>query len=132
MTHGEVVAAVEHTAISVAAAVDHVAVALSGRDEHAGAMELLGDECLGGLRSKVAKEHDEGVAASLAHFLDSLEHILLVLYCGLAVIYLALISLHDILATLGGKSDGETVTADGNDAELHLRNVVALHNFLFS
>ena len=54
VTHGEVVAAVEHTAISVATTVDHVTVALSGRDEHAGTMELLGDECLGGLRSEVA------------------------------------------------------------------------------
>ena len=128
VTHGEVVAAVEHTAIGVATAVDHVAVALSGRDEHARAMELLGDERLGGLRTEVAKEHDEGVAASLAHLFDGLEHILLILYCSLAVIYLALISFHDVLATLGGKSDRETVTADGDDTELHLGNVVALHN----
>lgn len=128
MTHGKVVAAVEHTTISVATAVDHVAVALSGRDEHARTMEFFGDERLGRLRSEVAKEHDEGVAACLAYLFDGFEHVLLVLYCCLAVIYLALISLHDVLATLCGKSDRETVTADGNDAELHLRNVVALHN----
>ena len=100
VAHAEVVRAVEHTAISVATAIDHVAVAFCSCNKHARTIEVLCDKGFWSLRTEVAKEYNESVAASLFHFSYSLEHVFLVFYCSLAVKKLTLVSLHDILATL--------------------------------
>ena len=123
MAHPEVVGAVEHAAVGVAAAVDKVVAGLlGGGDVHAGAVEILGDEGLGGLGAEVAEEDHEGVAAGGLDVVDGLEHIELVLDGGLALV--------DVDAALSaggadggaaalGEGDDEAVAADGDDAELN-------------
>ena len=126
--HAQIIGAVQHAAVGVATTVDHVAVALGSGHKHAGAVEIFGDERLGSLGSEVAKEHHEGVATGLFHLGHGLEHVLLVLHGGGTIEEFALIGLHDVLAALGRQGNGETVTAHGDDAELDLGNVAALHN----
>ena len=99
MSHGQVVRAVEHTAISVATAVNHVAVALSSRNEHARTVEFLGDERLRSLRTEVAQEHNQCIAASLLHLVESFQHVLLVLNSGLALVKFAFIGFYNILTS---------------------------------
>jgi transcriptional regulator with XRE-family HTH domain len=54
-----------------------------------------------------------------------LEHVLLVLHSGGAVVELTLVSLDDVLPALSGQGDGEAVAADGDDAQLDGGDVVA-------
>ena len=128
MAHAEVVRAVEHTAVCITTTIDHITVALSGCYEHNRTIEVLCNQSLRGLRTEVAEENHQGVAALLLHFSHSLEHIFLVLNCSLTVENLTLILFYDVLTALSRKRDWKTVTANGNDAELYLWNVVAYHN----
>ncbi|CCX38075.1 unknown [Clostridium sp. CAG:1013] len=122
----QVVRAVQHAAVSVATAVDQVAVAFGSSHEHAGTVKVLGNEGLGGLGAKVAQEHGEGVAASSGNFLNGLEHIFLIFHGGLSFVnFQALLGAGSNHSgpTVLGKLDGEAVTGDSDDAQLHLRDV---------
>ena len=123
----QVVGAVEHPAIGVATAVDQVAVALGSRHKHTGAVKVLGDEGFGGFGTKVAQKDRQSVAASPLHFLYSLEHILFIFHSGLGLVDLQALpgagGHHGGPAALG-KPNGETVTRNSHNAQLHLRDVV--------
>ena len=129
MAHAEVVRAVEHTAVSVATTIDHVAVTLCSCNKHTRTIEVLCNQSLRSLRTEVTEEYNQSVAALLFHFAQSLEHIFLVLNCSLAVEDFTLVLFYDVLTALSRKRDWKTVTANGNNTELYLWNVVAYHNF---
>ena len=80
VAQAEVVRAVEHAAVGIAAAVDEVLASLfrSGH-VHDRAVELAGNQGLRRLRAEVAEEDDEGIATGVLGFLDSGQHVLLVL-----------------------------------------------------
>ena len=126
VAHAQVVGAVQHAAVGVAAAVDHVAVALGRRREHHGAVEILGDQGLGGLRTEIAQEHDGGVAALRLQGLHGLAHIQLVFHSHLDLGHGQL-----LLGALGGDGsaalltelDRETVAGHGDKADLDFRDV---------
>ena len=128
VSHTEVIRAVEHAAVCVSTTVDHIAITLCCCHEHAWAVEVLRDKCLWCLRAEITEEYNEGVASSLFHLCHCLEHVFFVLNCCLAIEQFSLVCLYNVLATLCGERDRETVTADGNDAELDLRNVSTFHN----
>jgi len=125
MAHTQVIGAVEHAAVRVAAAVDHVAVALGSRHEHARTVEVLRDQGLRGLRTEVAQEHGQRIAARFLDLSDGLEHILLVLNGGLGLVnrHLALAGGHDAGAALFGQHDREAVAGNRDDTQLDDRNV---------
>ena len=129
VAHAEVVRAVEHTAVCITTTIDHVAVALSGSYEHNRTVEILCNQSLRSLRTEVTEENHQGVATLLLYLAHSLEHIFFVLNCSLAVENLTFVLFYDVLTALCRKRDWKTVTANGNDAELYLWNVVAYHNY---
>ena len=128
MTHTEVVRAVEHTAVCITTTIDHIAVTFSSCYEHNRTVEVLCNQSFRGLRTEVTKEYNQGVAALLLYFGHSLEHIFLVLNCSLTVENLTFVLFYDVLTALSRKRDWKTVTANGNNTELYLWNVVAYHN----
>ena len=127
VAHAEVVGAVEHAAVGVAAAVDKVlAGLLGGGGVHDRAVEVLGDEGLGGLGAEVAEEDDQGVAAGGLDLVDGLEHVELVLDGGLALVYVEAAlgtGLNDGGAAALRQGDDEAVAADSDDAELNVGDV---------
>ena len=130
MAHAKVVGAVQHTAVSVAAAVDHIAVALGRRHKHAGAVEVLSDQRFGRFGTEVTEEYGQGIAAGSGDFGHSLLHILLVLDGDLALVEIGALGGaggSNRRAALLAQRDGKTVTADGDNAQLDLRNVGGFH-----
>ena len=130
MAHTEVVGAVQHTAVGIAAAVDHVAVTLGGGHEHAGAVEELGNQGFGGLGAEVAQKDGQRVAAGLGHLGNGLLHVMLVFHGGLALVEgnaPGLAGGCNGSAALFAQCDRKAVTADGDNAELDLRNVGGFH-----
>ena len=126
VTHAQVVAAVEHATVGVATTVHKIAIALGGSHAHRGAVELLDEQGLRGLGTEVAEEHDERVGASS----DGLSEGRLDVGLGLD----GLLHLDGVDAELGrlgghggattlGELDREAVARDGDDAELHVRDV---------
>ena len=128
MTHTQVVRAVEHTAVSITTTIDHVAITLGSSNKHARTIKVLGNECLWCLRTEVAKEDHQGVAALLLYLSDSLEHIFLILNCSLAVENFSFVFFYDVFTALSRKRDRETVTAYGDNTQLDLWNVRTYHN----
>ena len=132
VAHTQVVGAVQHAAVSIAAAVDHVTVAFSSCNKHAGAVEELCDQGFRSFGAKVTQENGQSIAASLGNLGNSLFHVLLVLNSGLCLVQVQTLSLagcHDSGAALFAQLNGETVTADGNNAQLDFRDVGRLHKF---
>ena len=134
MAHTQVVGAVEHSTVGVAPAINKVAVPLGGGGVHAGAAEVLGDECLRGLRAEVAQEHHQGVAACGLHIGHRFQHILLVLHGDGALVYLGALlpagGRHSGAAALG-QGDDEAISADSDDAQLYLGNIGQHSGFSF-
>ena len=133
VAHAQVVGAVEHAAVGVAPAVDQVlAGLLGGGGVHDGAVKLLGDEGLGGLGAEVAQEHHQGVAAGGLHLVHGLEHVLLVLHGGLALVDVHALGLaggHHRGAAALRQGDDEAVPGHRDDAQLYSGNV-GQHNVL--
>ena len=126
MAHAEVIGAVEHAAVSVAAAVDHIAVALGSGNIHNRSVEMLADKGLGGLGTEVSEKYDQRVAAVGGNVGDSLKGVGFVFNGGLAVVNAFAVCLYDGFAAGGRESDREAVSRDGNNAELHFRNIYHL------
>ncbi len=124
----QVVGAVEHAAVGVASAVDEVVAGLlRSRSVHDRAVEVFGEQGLGGFGAEVAQVDEQRVAASALHVCDRLEHIVFVFHHGGALIDFAAtrgISLHNRPAAALGQGDNEAVAADRDDAKFYFGNVV--------
>ena len=126
----EVVACVEHTAVSVASVVDKsvAAVVLGSRYEHSGTVKVLCKKGLGSLGTEVSEVYNDSVAACCVNFVESLSHILLVLDNSRTLEYVSSVILlgvsldYSLLAVLR-KAHGEAVAGYCNDTELHVRCV---------
>jgi hypothetical protein len=122
-----VVRIVEHAAVGVAASVDKVIPGLlGGRRDHDRPVESLGQDRRRAFRSEVAEVEDQGVDILRPDLLERLEGVRLVLddrrdaddgQAGLAAL------LGDAELAFPGELDGETVAADGDEAEPHLGHV---------
>ena len=131
VAQAEVVGAVEHAAVSIAAAVDEVLARLfSCGHIHDRAVELARDQRLRRLRTEVAEEDDEGIAAGVLCFFDSGQHVLLVLDGLLHFIEVAvflLVGRDDGLTAVLREGDDEAVAADRDDAAFEIRDVAHVH-----
>ena len=131
-TQAQVIGTVEHAAVGVSPAVDQVSVPFGGGHKHAGTVKILGDQGLRGLRTKVAQEYGQGVAARSLHFFHCLEHVLLIFHGGLGFVDLQALSgtgCHHGGPAILGKPNGEAVTGDCHNAQFHLRDIV--HHVIF-
>ena len=112
----EVVACIEHTAVSIASVINQciAAVVLSGGYEHSGTVEVLSQQSFGCFGTEVAQINDQCVTASGIYFIKCLTHVLLVLDNGgtyeqtLSAIFCG-ISLSNGISSVFGQAHGETV-----------------------
>lgn len=129
MAHAQIVGAIEHAAVGITTTVDQVAVSLGRSHIHGGAVKLLAQDGLGGLRAKVAQEHHQSVDAVGLHVIQSLQGVGLILHRDGALIEALSVGGNDILAALCGQSNGKTVARHGDDTELYFRNVHIVFSF---
>ena len=127
----QVVAGVQHAAICVAAAVHEVFCGFfRGRTEHNGAVKVLCKQRLGNFRTEVAKVNDKRVAACVLYVFKRLYHVDLALHDTYGALInfgsteLLCVSVDQCLSAVDRKGFREAVTADGNNADLDLGNVV--------
>ena len=89
---GEIVRAVEHSAVRIAASVDEVVLRfLRRRDKHTRPVEILRDLRLWRFWPEVAEEDDERIAFCRLYFVEGGEHILFVLHCRLRFVDVAFV-----------------------------------------
>ena len=124
MPHAEIVRAVEHTAVSIASAIDQVSVTFSCRNKHYRTVKLFRNKRFRRLRSEIAEEHDEGIAACSFHIGDSVKHVLFIFNSDFALINALAISLYNRFSAGDRKSNGETVTGYGNNTKFYFRNIL--------
>src|SRR5699024_3629998 len=124
----QVIGAVQHTAVSVAAAVTQVVAVLFGSSHiHHRAVELLGNQGLGGLGTKVAQENHQCITFSSPGLSNGFQHILFVFNSLLDLDNFAArcaIGLDDIGTASLGQGNHKAITANGNNTQLDLRDIV--------
>jgi len=127
----EVVACVEHSAVSIASVVNEsvAAVILSSRNEHCRAVEVFSEERFGSFGTEVAEIYDDSVAACSLYICESLSHIQFVFdnygtFVKSICTVLFCIRLNDSFPAVLGKSHGEAVTGNCYNAYLELGNIL--------
>ncbi len=114
----QVVACIQHTAVSIAAALDQIVLRLLGSCyEHLRAVEMLRQQCLGNLRTEVAQIYAECVTSVVFNVLQSVHHINLALddadrtLIDVGRIIFCLICFYQGFSSVHCKRCRETVTA---------------------
>ena len=127
---GNIVAGVQHTAVCISASVHQILLALlCRRAEHLRSVKMLCEKGLGDLRSEVAEENTQCIAACFFDILQRIHHIDFALNDGdrtlvdVVLIILLLICLDERLSSVDSKRRREAVARNRDDANLDLRNV---------
>ena len=129
----QVVAGVQHAAVSVAPSADQVISAFLRRgDKHGGAVKVFCQESLGNFRAKIAQVHHQSVAPGLFYVLQRLYHVDLAFHNadGALVHTGALRSvffrkgLHQRLPAVYGKAFREAVSRNSHHTYFYFWNVL--------
>ncbi len=128
----QVVAGVQHAAVSVAASADEVVLALFRccAEHHRAIAPVLREQGLGDLRSEVAEEYAERVAARRVHVRERVHHVDLALDDrdrALVDVFRAVlfrVGFDQRLAAGLGERCREAVTAHSDDTDFNLGNIV--------
>ena len=133
----QVVAGVQHTAVSVSASVLQIILGfLSCRAEHLRSFEVLCKQGLGDLRPEVSKINDQRVAACLLDVFKGLDHMDLTLddtyrtLIDVIGVVLCLVRIDQCFSSVDRERCREAVTAHSNDTNLCLRDVVKHVSYL--
>ena len=129
-TEFQVVASVEHTAVSIATAIHKVVLAFfCCCDEHSWAIEMFSKKCFTDFRTKVSKVYAKSVTSCFLDIFKSLNHVNFTFYDtdwafinAFCSIFFC-VSIHQRFSSVNGQRLWEAVTANCNHADFNFWHV---------